>query len=324
VKLVCFCFVPFIGSPLENWLRNIRDVWRLHYEEIEKFPVIYVYIYILCVIYVTTCTQVCAWHFIILHDHMYISVRAGVHSHIFHYIFYAHVCTCMHIRTCMCMYVYVCMRMFVCLCMYTYICIRQNRFIYFPFINSCVYIDINMCVYIYIYIHVYTRTSTYLSIHPSMYINIYVLDYFHTFSNIRAHIHKNIMNIYMLICTCTHTHKHHECIHAQIYVHTQLDTMNVYVINYCQYFHTLANIRAHTHPNTRNIYMLKYFHTRSQTLEQNTHTCADTHIPMNTHTHAYRHILTYAHTHTHTHTPHTHTLMQEGEPRARRLIELNV
>jgi carbonic anhydrase len=26
------------GSPLENWLRNIRDVWRLHYDEIEKVP----------------------------------------------------------------------------------------------------------------------------------------------------------------------------------------------------------------------------------------------------------------------------------------------
>uniref|UniRef100_A0A7S4U6Z7 Carbonic anhydrase n=2 Tax=Guillardia theta TaxID=55529 RepID=A0A7S4U6Z7_GUITH len=25
------------GSPLENWLRNIRDVWRLHYDEIVQF-----------------------------------------------------------------------------------------------------------------------------------------------------------------------------------------------------------------------------------------------------------------------------------------------
>jgi hypothetical protein len=26
------------GSPLENWLRNIRDVWRLHYDDVEKYP----------------------------------------------------------------------------------------------------------------------------------------------------------------------------------------------------------------------------------------------------------------------------------------------
>mmetsp|Transcript_16920 Transcript_16920/g.40959 ORF Transcript_16920/g.40959 Transcript_16920/m.40959 type:complete len:297 (+) Transcript_16920:75-965(+) len=26
------------GSPLENWLRNIRDVWRLHREELKQIP----------------------------------------------------------------------------------------------------------------------------------------------------------------------------------------------------------------------------------------------------------------------------------------------